>query len=121
MTTHGQPRAFTFRDVVKERLPDIVRGEHRTHSISGSRTNYVGPFNEWGSFEKEVRATSQELMVSFPAELQDIMMYEQPTTEQFSFGNELVVCGNEIGVSGRFTQHLGQVMSSIAQRLDIRL
>ena len=120
-TANGQPRSLSFRDAIKERLPDLVNGQYRTQSISLARTCYVGPFREWRSFDEEVRANSENLVTSYPQKLNDIMMYEQPTGESFSFGRELVVCGNEIGVSGRFSQHLGQVMSSVARRLDMPL
>ena len=67
---------------------------------------------EWGTFEQEVRETFRR-MVTQPGFQNEIMVFNQPDR----YTNEQVMCGNEIGVVGRFQRHIGRVMTMVLQNM----
>ena len=116
-------RPISYQDATIQRLPDLIKSRHRTTRESSSSFYYEGPLARWTTFESEVRANFESLRANSGPELSATLMYEEPPrhNQNGEFGNEVVIVGNEIGVSGRFSQHVGHVTTCTAQRLGLPL
>ncbi|KAL9594117.1 MAG: hypothetical protein Q9219_007207 [cf. Caloplaca sp. 3 TL-2023] len=86
-------------------LPDLNISRTATVYQSNSAFLYVGTVTAWHDFEKEVRDTTrQHIWPTNP------LTHE---TQNSLLNSEQAQCGNEIGVVGRFQQHIGQVMTCV--------
>ncbi|KAL8871045.1 MAG: hypothetical protein Q9174_003048, partial [Haloplaca sp. 1 TL-2023] len=110
-TTPGNGQPLTARDLTMASLPDIVRSEQRTVSSSMNANVFVGRMAKWHDFEKEVRENFNR-------------QQWQNARSTLGWSSDLinidrVMCATEAGVTGRFLQHVGQVMSCVGQELRL--
>ncbi|KAI4235655.1 MAG: hypothetical protein LQ349_003008 [Xanthoria aureola] len=107
------PRPLSAEDLTKRRLPSILQNPQRTSSRSISPQTFVGLMAKWDSFEREVRenfhrqpwAGSQRVL----------------TWDHDLINRERVKCASEDGVTGRFLQQVGQVMTCVGSELRMHL
>ena len=104
----------TGQDLTTQRIPDLRRNGYGTGSVAIHALEFRGTLGYWTRFESEVRQvfnlqqwTANTLSFS-PA---------HPDSNHVYF--EQLNCGDEHSVVARFGQQVGQIMTSVAQDLNI--
>ncbi|GKZ37058.1 hypothetical protein AbraIFM66950_008448 [Aspergillus brasiliensis] len=114
------PDIVTAQSSLKERLPNLLLGNNRTTSSALHQVEFIGRLTEWENFEEDV-IRDYRMQDWGPNKVLDYKPHGFVTIS--SLRNEHVAVGDEMGVQGRWQQHICQVMSSIfhAQGLDLTL
>src|SRR4051812_29579707 len=110
------PLHLTAKDITKQRLPDLNLGPYKTKSDSRHNIEFRQCLGEWTGFEREVRRIFlSQIWPSY------VLAYHPGPQEghPHDIHHEHVYCGDEISVVGRFSQHIGQVMSAVFQNLGM--
>lgn len=115
---NSKARAVTPKVALEERLPDLVLAQSRTNSSAIHRIDYIGPLTPWPDFHENVETSFRNYRGWRKRQL-DLRPIGQP--KPHSLLKEHVRVANELGVQGRWQQHIGQVMSGVFQAQDHQL
>ena len=107
------------KQVVEEAVADLQIGPAKTTSLALHDLRFVGPLVPWKNFKNDVRDTYQNASWE---EHQAILKHRpKGTTGIHRVERELLFCGNELSVQGRFMQNIGQIMSVISSAMGQNL
>ncbi|KAL9037109.1 MAG: hypothetical protein Q9180_003910, partial [Flavoplaca navasiana] len=109
----GNPQPLNAQDLTRSPLPQILWNPERTTHSSTSPHRYVGLMAKWDSFEKEVRQNFHRQ--AWGTARRTLTWNPDP------INSDRVTCATEVGITGRFLQHVGQVMSRVGHELNLPL
>ncbi|RJE25698.1 hypothetical protein PHISCL_01961 [Aspergillus sclerotialis] len=101
---------LTGMDLVREKIPDLLRTAHHTESDSTHKLGFTQTLGDWGRFERDARRNF--LSVPWNETVLDYIPDQHGYTE-YHVRNEQLVCGDEHSVVARFGQNVGHVMTSV--------
>lgn len=107
------------KQVVEEAVADLQIGPVKTTSVALHDLRFVGPLVPWQNFKNDVRNTYQN--TSWGEHQANLKHRPKGTTIFHHVERELVFCGNELSVQGRFMQNIGQIMSVISSAMGQNL
>lgn len=115
-TQPNPPIAERRSDILNQNLPNILYSKDRTtvgsslHSIK-----FVGRLEKWQKFEDEVMRFAWH---NDPISPNPIISFRIHPPGEYDLHNELVHCGDELSVSGRFTQNVLNPVTSAARVMN---
>ncbi|KAK2768454.1 hypothetical protein FQN54_000309 [Arachnomyces sp. PD_36] len=106
---HGWSKLFvpeTCQDILSHSIPELLRDDKlRTSSEALHRIQFCGELSRWESFEEEVQRFFRDQVPQLPPYV--ISLRPDPKHHPAAeFYNELVFCGDELSISGRFSQNV---------------
>lgn len=104
-------------DILAQRLPDIlVHQNNRTESDALHGIRFKGELGHWQSFQQEVEQFLKTC--KFPGQ---ILSYRPEPFSNIHLVNEQVRCGDELSVSGRFTQNALHPVAAISSLMALNI
>ncbi|KAE8144195.1 hypothetical protein BDV25DRAFT_145895 [Aspergillus avenaceus] len=97
------------KQVIKDSLPDLNFGIHKTKSHALHPETFIGPLVPWDNFEKEARQNLVALNLGNGGPVLGFRSSKQPTL----LSEEQFVVGDEMAIQARFTERLSQAMTAI--------
>jgi hypothetical protein len=92
-------RQVGSRDALESRLPNLLKGPHKTESSALHRITYSGPLSQWTSFRADVQAN---MHANWSRTVVDLNLITRDIKQ------EEVYVADEVGLQGRFEQAIGQ-------------
>jgi hypothetical protein len=92
-------RLLSAKDIVEERLPDLITGPGATSSEAWHNKYFQGTLGSWKSFEQHARDIKHSMDLDGPP--------MGCTMENAPLHTEQLACGDEATVEARFQTNIG--------------
>lgn len=102
-------------DILAQKLPNILQHEsNKTASSALHELRFKGELGHWQSFEREVLDFYNKTKIPNP-----VLSYRPHPFSEVHLVNERIFCGDELSVSGRFTQNALHPVATIACLMNL--
>ena len=114
------PLHYTLKSVISAPLPALREHTNHTNS-SGGQQHFMNGIEHWVEFEREVRNNYDRHRNNYGPTRFDNQNIACRVGASDPFYAESCIIGNEIGIVGRFTHNVGQVMTNVARLLGMQV
>ncbi|OGM47973.1 hypothetical protein ABOM_002740 [Aspergillus bombycis] len=112
------PNGLCSNVIVQDRLPDLLIGIKHTTSHALHPITFTGVLRHWPKFEQDVETTYLNFRWN-----RRVVDHQQKSgkVSMWNIRLEQTAVGDEMGVQGRWSQNINQIMSAVFLSQDIDL